>query len=75
MDTETLEKLLRTKMPFGKYKDRSLVYLPYEYLLWFRRKGLPRGTLGEYIAFLAQLHEDGSIDALRQAHRRMPDSC
>ena len=71
MDTQFLEKILAFKMPFGKYRNRPLVYLPYEYLLWFRQKGMPNGTLGTYLEFLAQAHEDGTIDTIRETYRRM----
>ncbi len=43
------QELMRYKMPFGKYKGRRLVDLPEDYLLWFRRKGLPEGKLGRYM--------------------------
>lgn len=45
-DTNHLAELLQATMPFGKYKDRRLLDLPEEYLVWFRQKGLPPGKLG-----------------------------
>ncbi|HNP19162.1 MAG TPA: DUF3820 family protein [Fulvivirga sp.] len=43
------QELMSYKMPFGKYKGRRLVDLPEDYLLWFKRKGLPEGKLGRYM--------------------------
>ena len=39
-------RLSRACMPFGKYKERRLIDLPEEYLIWLARKGYPKGTLG-----------------------------
>ncbi len=45
-DKESLIELSKMKMPFGKYKDRLLIDLPEPYLVWFSRKGFPKGKLG-----------------------------
>ena len=39
---EILLSLVKTKMPFGKYKDRLICDLPVSYLEWFQRKGFPK---------------------------------
>ncbi|MTI40262.1 hypothetical protein E1140_12205 [Fulvivirga lutimaris] len=39
-------------MPFGKYKGRRIVDLPVEYLIWFKRKGLPAGKLGKFMEIM-----------------------
>ncbi len=44
-DPEYLLKILKTLMPFGKYKDRLLMDLPETYICWFSRKGFPEGSL------------------------------
>ncbi len=48
------DDLLTYRMPFGKYKDRHLDHLPYEYLHWFPERcgGFPSGRLGELMAFV-----------------------
>jgi uncharacterized protein (DUF3820 family) len=43
------EELMAFKMPFGKHKGRRIVDMPVEYLLWFKRKGLPDGKLGRFM--------------------------
>ena len=45
-DPEILLQLVTMKMPFGRFKDRVLCYLPVSYLEWFQRKGFPPGKLG-----------------------------
>ncbi len=68
-----LLNLVQATMPFGRFKDRRLVYIPYEYLEWFSRKGFPSGTLGRQLAMLAQMHIDGSIDVVRELARRVDE--
>ncbi len=64
---ESLEEIGRSHMPFGKFGPQScppqgvpLYDLPVEYLLWFRQKGFPRGRLGELLAMVCQIKEDGA---------------
>lgn len=45
-DPRILLDLVRTRMPYGKYKDRLLCDLPAFYLEWFAREGFPKGRLG-----------------------------
>ena len=45
-DPAYFEKLLSTRMPFGKYKGWLLIDLPETYICWFSRKGFPEGSLG-----------------------------
>ncbi len=49
------EELQRYKMPFGKFKGRSLIDLPIEYLLWFKRQGFPSGKLGRYLQIVLEI--------------------
>ena len=49
LEKENVLKLVRIKMPFGKYAGRVLIDLPEEYLLWFDKKGFPEGELGELL--------------------------
>lgn len=45
-DSQILIDIVRTKMPFGKYKDVYIAKLPVSYLEWFAREGFPEGRLG-----------------------------
>lgn len=60
LEKETLIKLARTPMPFGKYAGRVLIDLPEEYLLWFARKmQFPEGELGELMQLSLALKIEG----------------
>lgn len=50
------------RMPFGRYKDRPVHALPYEYLHWFVMKGegFPQGRLGELMDFVYHVKGDGA---------------
>ena len=61
-----LLKLAQYKMPFGKYKDSYLSELPLPYLLWFQRKGFPKGNLGQNLQEVLELKENGLEGLLRQ---------
>ncbi len=56
---EELIQLLRTRMPFGKYKGRYLMELPEPYLVWFRQQGFPKGKLGEMLATMYEIKLNG----------------
>ncbi|WP_281648115.1 DUF3820 family protein [Parendozoicomonas sp. Alg238-R29] len=58
-EKEDLLKLARMPMPFGKYKGQVLIDLPEEYLLWFAKKGMPKGDLGRLLQISLELHING----------------
>ena len=70
-----LQDAVTMRMPFGKYGPQfyppqglALCDLPFEYLDWFRRKGMPGGRLGEIMGLVLQIKRDGIedvFDALR----------
>ena len=59
MNPETLERLVRMPMPYGKYKGRVIADLPGNYLNWFAREGFPKGELGRLIALMHELDHNG----------------
>lgn len=58
--------LVRTSMPFGKYKGTLLADLPVYYLEWFARKGMPKGKLGTQLDLVLTLKSNGLDHILRQ---------
>ncbi len=64
-DPEVLKRLLRTRMPFGKYKGTRLIELPEPYVCWFQRNGFPSGTLGEQLQLIYEIKLNGLERLLR----------
>jgi uncharacterized protein len=64
-DPEYLVRLANARMPFGKYSGRLLIDLPEAYVLWFSHKGYPQGELGELLASLYAIKENGLEGLLR----------
>jgi len=60
-----LVDILNAKMPFGKYQDKPLVYLPDHYLTWFKGKGFPKGKLGIQLELLLTIKSNGLEHILR----------
>ncbi len=58
-DKEQLILLLKTEMPFGKYKGRRIIDLPEPYLVWFRQKGFPKGKLGDLLHLCYEIKLNG----------------
>lgn len=61
---EMLLELTKTKMPFGKYKDRILSDLPIYYLEWMASKGFPKGKLGMQLATVYEIKTNGLDEIL-----------
>lgn len=59
MDKEILLKLVTDKMPYGKYKGRTLCNLPEPYLVWYHSKGFPPGKLGMLLHTLYEIKLNG----------------
>jgi uncharacterized protein (DUF3820 family) len=58
-DSELLQRLVDTTMPFGKYKGTAIADLPGPYLEWFARTGFPRGPLGQMLALMHEIDHNG----------------
>lgn len=67
---ELLVKMVRMKMPFGKYEGRLLCDLPVSYLEWFARKGFPTGSLGEILQTVLVIKSNGLEDMISELKRR-----
>ncbi len=58
-DKEYLLKVVRTRMPFGKYKGRLLIDLPEAYIVWFAQQGFPKDELGKMLEFVYEIKLNG----------------
>ncbi len=58
-DPRILTDLVKTKMPFGKYKGTLLCDLPVYYLEWLRNKGFPAGRLGMLLSSVYEIKING----------------
>ncbi len=59
MDSKILIELVKTRMPYGKYKGRFLYQLPEPYLVWYHQKGFPQGKLGMQLNTLYEIKLNG----------------
>ena len=70
MEAEDLQRLVSTRMPYGRYQGRLIGDLPGAYLAWYARKGFPAGTLGRLLALSLELDHNGLrglLDPLRKS--------
>ncbi len=58
-DQNVLLKLAKAKMPFGKYEGYLLLDLPEPYVVWFFRKGFPKGELGDMLRTIYEIKVNG----------------
>jgi len=64
-DPTILLSLVKSQMPFGKYKGRLLCDLPVNYLEWFAREGFPQGKLGMQLQTIYEIKLNGLEDLLK----------
>jgi len=57
-------------MPFGKYEGYYLIDIPEYYIVWFRNKGFPNGTLGEQLQLVYELKLNGLEDMIRNIRKK-----
>jgi uncharacterized protein (DUF3820 family) len=57
--SESLELLVTTAMPYGRYKGTLIADLPGNYLNWFAREGFPSGQLGRLLALMHEIDHNG----------------
>ncbi|MFP8967324.1 DUF3820 family protein [Pokkaliibacter sp. CJK22405] len=65
LNPQNLMKIARMPMPFGKYEGRALIDLPEEYLLWFERKGWPKGEIGQLLQLCLAIRIEGLEQVVR----------
>lgn len=57
-------------MPFGKYEGYYLIDIPEFYIVWYRNKGFPNGTLGEQLQLVYELKLNGLEDMIRNIRKK-----
>ena len=57
-------------MPFGKYEGYYLIDIPEFYIVWYRNKGFPYGTLGEQLQLVYELKLNGLEDMIRNIRKK-----
>jgi uncharacterized protein len=67
-----LIELAHAKMPFGKYEGWSLIDIPEYYIVWYRNKGFPKGTLGVQLQLIYELKANGLEDLIRNIKKKYP---
>jgi uncharacterized protein len=70
VDKSHLVKLANTRMPYGKFEGRFLIDLPEHYLVWYRQKGFPTGSLGSLLAEVLEIKVNGLEHLIRPLIRR-----
>ena len=63
-DPKILIDLVKTKMPFGKYKGTLLCDLPVYYLEWLKNKGFPPGKMGMLLSSVYEIKINGLASIL-----------
>ncbi|MFI5137735.1 MAG: DUF3820 family protein [Sphingobacteriales bacterium] len=58
-DSKILIDIVKTQMPFGKYKGTLLCDLPVYYLEWLHNKGFPPGKLGMQLGSVYEIKING----------------
>ncbi|HLU84349.1 MAG TPA: DUF3820 family protein [Vicingaceae bacterium] len=68
---QLLIDLVKTKMPYGKYKGRLICDLPAFYLEWFSREGFPKGKLGVMLATMHEIKLNGLEGLLKPIRKNV----
>ena len=58
-DPDVMLQLANKRMPFGRYKDRRLIDLPEDYVIWLANKGYPGGQLGDMLREVYEIKVNG----------------
>ena len=64
IEKKDLIDVANVTMPFGKYQGKRIIDLPEDYLLWFCRKGLPNGRLGQLMELALEVKINGQENIL-----------
>ena len=60
-----LLEIVKTKMPYGKFKGMIICNLPIHYLEWFNRQGFPPNKLGVLLSTVYEIKLNGLDEIIR----------
>ncbi len=69
IDKSILLELVKTRMPYGKYKGTVMCDIPEFYLAWYQQKGFPAGRLGMLLSTLYEIKLNGLEYLLREIRK------
>ena len=72
INPQILIELVSLRMPYGKYKNRTLCDLPEPYLVWFHQKGFPPGKIGVLLSALYEIKLNGLEYLLKPIRKYQP---
>ncbi len=70
LNPQILLDLIKTSIPFGKYKGTIYYKLPMFYLEWFNRTGFPPGKTGTLLSTLYEIKLNGLEFLLEEIKKR-----
>jgi uncharacterized protein (DUF3820 family) len=70
-DPQVLIDIVKTKMPFGKYKGTLICDLPISYLEWFKNKGFPPGKMGMLLSSAYEIKINGMNSILNLVRSKL----
>ena len=70
LNPQILIDIIKTPMPFGKYKGWMVSDLPVNYLEWFQREGFPKGSLGMLLQTVYEIKINGLGDIIIQLKKK-----
>ena len=59
MKDHDLIKLANFKMPFGKYKDVYLVYIPESYIIWILNNTILNKSIKDNLLLIKEIKDNG----------------
>jgi len=71
VDSKILVDIVKTAMPYGKYKGILISDLPVYYLEWLHTKGFPAGKLGMMLGTVYEIKINGLTSILTMVKRSL----
>ena len=59
MNQHELVTLANFKMPFGKYKDKLVLFIPESYIIWLLNNGTINDSLKSKLSLIKEIKDNG----------------